>query len=154
MKQLPLRPNVCMLVFNREKKLFLGERHGEPGVWQFPQGGVEPELSPEENVIKELNEELGAGPDKFKVVKKLACTHEYEWKEPPEYARRRWRGQSQTFWLVEFVGQDSDIDLKRFEPELMSWRWCTPAEVRCLAEPKRLPGYLKALKEFEEFQGL
>lgn len=147
---LPLRPNVCMLVHNASFQLFLGERLGEPGVWQFPQGGAVKRLSLEENVIKELNEELGADKELFKIVTKLEATHAYRWEQPPKYAIGKWSGQSQTFWVVKFLGEDCDIELDRYDPELSDWRWCTPDEVRSLADPKRLPGYLKPLEEFEK----
>jgi len=149
--KLPLRPNVCMLVFNGQHKLFLGERYGEQGLWQFPQGGAEAGFSPEENVLRELEEELGAPGRCFRIIRKLKATNEYEFSEPPEYARGKWRGQSQTFWLVQFCGSDEDLNLNRHEPEFMNWRWCSVEEVMEMAEPKRLPGYLNALKEFENY---
>jgi len=140
-----------MLVFNSVHRLFLGERSSEPGVWQFPQGGIDPGASPEETVHRELNEELGAPINCFKIVTKLKAVHEYEFTKIPKYAAGKWRGQTQTFWLVEFVGSDSQLNLTHHSPEFMSWRWCTPEEVRKFAEPKRLPGYEPALKEFEIF---
>ena len=155
-KNLPLRPNVCMLIFNGAGKLFLGERAGTGGRWQFPQGGAEPELTLEENVRKELLEEVGLKSQHIGRIIKLNCTHDYDWDKPPKYARGTWRGQSQTFWLVEFVGKDSEIDLAAGiehgeSQELMDWRWCTVAEVLELAEAKRIDGYRAALAEFEEF---
>lgn len=149
--KLPLRPNVCMLVFNREKRLFLGQRFNQPSVWQFPQGGVESHLSVEENVFKELEEELGVERALLRVVRRLAATNEYEWSEPPAYAVGKWRGQAQTFWLVEFLGIDTDIHLDRHTPEFSFWRWCTAKEVREMAEPRRVPGYENALVEFEGY---
>lgn len=151
MTKLPLRPNVCMLLFNADGKLFLGERNGEPGKWQFPQGGAEPELTLEANVLKELEEELGLAASKIEIVRKLETTREYEFDRTPAYAVGVWRGQSQTFWLVEFKGSDADIDLFRHAPEFMSWRWCDPMEVRTLAEPRRLVGYEPAIREFEQY---
>ncbi len=148
---LPLRPNVCMLVFNKAGKLFLGERHREAGVWQFPQGGVEAQYSLEENVIRELEEELGVKPNQVKIVKKLNATHDYEFGNPPAYAMKKWRGQSQTFWLVEFLGADTDIRVDQQNPEFSNWKWCSVSEIYDLAESKRLPGYANPLKEFEEY---
>lgn len=150
---LPFRPNVCMLVYNQSRRLFLGERNGKPGVWQFPQGGAEEGLSPEENVLRELEEELGAAAPLFKIRTQLKSRHEYEFEVVPEYARGKWRGQSQTFWLVEFLGTDLDIVLDRNEPEFMGWRWCTIEEVKALAEPKRVAGYLNPLKELDAIWG-
>ncbi len=140
-----------MLVMNRERKLFLGERFNEKGKWQFPQGGVEPNLSLEENVIKELNEELGASSAHFQIVKQLKATHQYDFSVVPDYAVGVWRGQTQTFWLVQFIGSDSEINFSLHTPEFNIYRWCSAEEVRKLAEPKRVPGYEAPLKEYEEF---
>ncbi len=137
-----------MLVYNAEKRLFLGERFGSPNIWQFPQGGVEEGATLEENVVRELNEELGLKPAHIGTLRRLSTTHEYEWERPPEYAVGKWRGQSQTFWLVQFVGHDQDIHLTAHEtPEFMAWRWVAPGEVESLAEPRRLGGYRPALQE-------
>ena len=151
MNELPLRPNVCMLVYNRDGKLFLGERMGESGLWQFPQGGLEAGSSLEENVLRELEEELGAPGEAFRLIVKLKAVHCYVFEDPPEYARGKWRGQNQCFYLVEYVGEDCQIDVSRYEPEFMNWRWCTVSEVRSMAEPRRLPGYAAPLGEFEEY---
>ena len=148
---LPFRPNVCMLVFNGEKRIFLGERLGSPGVWQLPQGGVEEGETLEVNVLRELNEELGVAAEHLSIVKMLKATNEYVWDHPPEYARGIFRGQSQSFWLVRFSGSDDDIHLGLHEhPEFANFRWCSPDEVRQLAEPRRQAGYAAALAEFEK----
>ena len=73
MLELPLRPNVCMLLHNQDSDLFLGERYGEAGVWQLPQGGVEAEYSVEENVLRELEEEIGVGRDLLEIEHCLDC---------------------------------------------------------------------------------
>lgn len=152
-KKLPLRPNVCMLVYNRKGQLFLGERYGEPGHWQFPQGGAEPQYTLRENVIRELREELGLKKRFIGKITRLKSTHQYEWRTPPRYAHKKWRGQKQTFWLVEFVGTDSDIDLARHkEQEFGGWRWCSATEVKRRAAPFRRAGYLGPLREFVEFK--
>ncbi|MCB0332036.1 MAG: NUDIX domain-containing protein [Bdellovibrionales bacterium] len=151
MNTLPLRPNVCMLVFNNQMKLFFGEREGSPGVWQFPQGGVGKSPSLEQAVLRELYEELGAEEDSFCIIRQLRATNSYEWEETPGHFEGKWRGQTQTFWLVEYLGEDSDIRLDRFVPEFMNWKWCNTHEVREMAEPVRLTGYMLALREFEDY---
>ena len=139
-----------MLVFNQNKDLFLGERLGEPGHWQFPQGGVEEEYSLEENVIRELKEELGIKRRQIGKVIKLETTHEYEWENAPKHAYGQWRGQSQTFWAAEFIGVDSDIKIDGDSAEFMNWRWCKLKDVLNLAEARRRDGYALALAEFEK----
>ncbi|MFN4896406.1 MAG: NUDIX domain-containing protein [Pseudomonadota bacterium] len=147
-----LRPNVCMLVYNRKGQLFLGERLGQPGHWQFPQGGVEPGEALKANVLRELREEIGISKEQIGAIVKLRARHSYLWKRIPSYAKGRWVGQKQTFWLVEFIGRDGDIDLASAEePEFNRWRWCSVGVVRRLAAAERLPGYEKALEEFLEY---
>lgn len=148
---LPYRPNVCILIYNREQKLFLGERHNNPGIYQFPQGGVEDGGTLEENVVREIEEETGIRPEFVSIIRKLEATHQYDFAEPPTYALGKWRGQSQTFWLVSFTGNDSEINLNGTHPEFMSHIWCSPSEVRTRAEPRRRPGYEAPLQEVEGY---
>ena len=149
---LPLRPNVCMLIFNKKGKLLLAERYGKKGKWQFPQGGAEPDISTRQNVYRELNEELGLKKKHLGRMIKLRAIHEYDWDKVPAYAKGIWRGQAQTFWLIEFTGGDSDINLAAHEEqELQSFQWVAPNKVQELAETKRILGYLAPLKEFKKF---
>jgi len=140
-----------MLVFNRNGQLLLGERNNEAGSWQFPQGGVEDSESLEENVIREVNEELGISKKVLGRLIKLKATHEYDFAKIPDYAKGRWRGQSQTFWLVEFLGVDSDINVATEHPEFINWRWCDPNEISRVADDRRRPGYEKPVSEFISF---
>ncbi len=148
---LPYRPNVCILLFNTEKKLFLGERKGSTGVYQFPQGGVEEGSSLEENVIREIEEETGISPSWVTVIKQLKAKHQYDFSVTPSYAEGKWRGQSQTFWLVSFTGNDSHVNLTRGEPEFSNYLWCAPEEVRNIAEAKRRSGYEAPLEEAKAY---
>lgn len=148
MNELPYRPNVCILLFNSEKKLLLGERNRSPGVWQFPQGGVEFDRSIEDNVIREIEEELGIPQTALEIVGCLKARNRYDFDPVPEYARGIWRGQDQTYWVVRFTGEDSQIDVATPDPEFSAWGWFSESEVRTRAEPKRMSGYEKALAEF------
>jgi putative (di)nucleoside polyphosphate hydrolase len=148
-----LRPNVCMLVYNKKGHLFLGERYGKPGHWQFPQGGVEQGESLKENVLRELKEEIGVSKKVLGSITRLRARNSYRWRKIPDYARGRWVGQTQTFWLVEFTGDDSDIDLDASaDPEFSSWRWCTVTTVKKVAARERIAGYTAALREFVDFK--
>jgi putative (di)nucleoside polyphosphate hydrolase len=143
------RENVCLFIINQDNKLFIGERLKEPGIWQLPQGGVEKEFTLEENAIREASEELGASAALFEVLKKFDATHKYDYSVVPNYAQGKFRGQKQTFWLVQFWGDDKDIKLDRFHPEFLSYRWINSNELLTTVEAKRAPGYTAPLKEFE-----
>lgn len=144
------RPNVCILLYNAERKLLLGERLGEVGHWQFPQGGIEDADAPERAVVREIYEELGVGEHLLGRIEALNVTHMYEWDAVPDYAIGRWIGQVQTFWAVEFLGADTDIVLERHDaPEFQAWQWCSSFAVGQIAAEKRREGYRKALRAFE-----
>lgn len=148
MTELPYRPNVCMLVYNSDYHLWIGERYGA-STWQFPQGGVEPGETEESSVVKELCEELGLEPRHLGQVTRLEATHRYEFlRTPPRWAHR-WKGQEQSFWAVQFLGEDQEIDVRRHSPQEFSrWQWCPPERVLERVEPIRRPGYQKPLQEF------
>ncbi|RME59959.1 MAG: NUDIX domain-containing protein [Candidatus Dadabacteria bacterium] len=144
---LPLRKNVCMIVVNQAGLIFLGKRAGTTSVWQLPQGGVEEGSTEEESVYRELTEELGAKRECFSVERRLSAEHSYLFREIPKYAKGKFSGQKQSFWLVAFLGTDNDINLSQSSGELEDFKWCTLKEIWQLAEPVRIVGYRKALKE-------
>jgi putative (di)nucleoside polyphosphate hydrolase len=111
MSHLPLRPNVCLFIQNNDKFLFLGERVETPGHWQLPQGGVKQQQTVQEAAIEEAFEELGARRDLFKIVGMLEYTHSYEWERIPPQYQKVYRGQHQNFMVLQFLGQDTDIQV-------------------------------------------
>ena len=145
------RPNVCILLLNQEGKLFVGERLHEPEHWQFPQGGVDEGSSLEETVLREVHEELGIPATSLRIIRQLQATHSYEWSSIRTYEGQEYRGQSQTFWLVEFLGEDEQIDLQAYEPEFQRWQWVNPEEVLAIADPIRRPGYEEPVREIIEY---
>lgn len=145
-----LRPNVCILVVNSRGELFLGERSDEPGHWQFPQGGLEPTATLEENAFRELQEETGITRGACEPLGALSCVHEYRW-SPEKRRGSPWVGQSQRFFVILFRGSDAEIILDGDEHvEFRAWRWCPPREVPAQVAPVRYGGYVKALQELAE----
>ncbi len=63
------RPNVGIIIFNEKGQLLWAKRLGQDA-WQFPQGGVQLNESPEEALLRELNEEVGLDPEDVEV-----CIH-------------------------------------------------------------------------------
>ena len=147
---LPYRPNVCMLVYNRNNEILICERARTPDSWQFPQGGVEPDDSLEESVLRELEEELGASRELFAISYQLNTTYKYDWDQIPEFAKGIWRGQSQSFWLVSYLGTDKQIILDRSCGEFRNWKWCARDKLLKLTDKIRFESYKLVLEEIEK----
>lgn len=119
-KKLPYRANVGALIFKGDKYLLVQRTNWSDNFWKLPQGGIDEKEDKETALKRELQEELGT--DTFKIIKKFPFTHKYDWdKETIDLANLRWRGQKQTFFLVEFIGEK----IKLNKEELKNHCWVT-----------------------------
>ncbi len=124
------RPNVGIVLLNSRNEVFWGKRVGQHS-WQFPQGGIAHGESPEQAMYRELHEEVGLLPEHVQIIGRTRDWLRYD--VPEEYLRRQhatrvhraaYRGQKQIWFLLRFVGLDSDIQLRATEhPEFDAWRW-------------------------------
>ena len=119
------RPNVGMILVNSKNQVFWGKRVREHS-WQFPQGGIKHGESPEQAMLRELQEEVGLLPEHIRIVGRTRDWLRYE--VPDHWIRREWRGnykgQKQIWFLLRLTGRDTDICLRANEkPEFDAWRW-------------------------------
>jgi putative (di)nucleoside polyphosphate hydrolase len=119
------RANVGIVLIRDGGEVFLGSRSDGRG-WQFPQGGVQREESPEEALFRELHEEIGLGPEHVEVI---ATTRDWlRYRLPRQYVRHRSRplciGQKQRWFLLRMLGEDASLRFDTTErPEFDDWRW-------------------------------
>ena len=123
-KVLPLRIGVGAIVLNNQNKVFVGKRKDNPiNKWQMPQGGVDKNESFLAAMKRELNEETSI--KNIQIIKELDEWFEYElpknllgiiWKG-------KFRGQKQKWFIVKFIGKESEINLKTKHPEFIEWKW-------------------------------
>lgn len=130
-------------------RLFIGERIGPiASAWQMPQGGIDPGESPEEAAWRELGEEVGTNRAELRTAS--AGWHAYDL--PREVMPARWggrfRGQTQRWFLFDFLGEDDDIRLDRHHQEFSRWRWATAEEAMGLIVDFKRPVYRAVLAEF------
>lgn len=145
------RPNVGIILCNEVGKLFWARRVGEDA-WQFPQGGIQPDETPEQAVYRELAEEVGLLPDDVTVLGRTADWLRY--RIPKRFlrfhARRasRYVGQKQIWFLLKLVNHNADVCLTNCDkPEFDSWCWINYEEtVNQVVSFKRVV-YRKALQE-------
>ena len=62
------RPNVGIIVTNQSGQVLWGKRVKGRDSWQFPQGGINADESPEEAMFRELQEEIGLLPEHVTVL--------------------------------------------------------------------------------------
>ncbi len=119
------RSNVGIILSNSSGKLFWGRRVGMDA-WQFPQGGINRDESPEMAVFRELEEEVGLNAEHVEV---LGCTQRWLRYRLPKRLVRYWDkpvciGQKQIWYALRLTASDDDVDLGRAEqPEFDDWRW-------------------------------
>ena len=149
---LPYRPNVGAVLFNRHGQVFVGRRASARESWQLPQGGIDPGEDPAAAVLRELEEEIG--------TRRASLLAEHDaWLSydlPAELIGVAWggryRGQRQRWFALRFEGQDAEIALDRDpHPEFDAWRWVPLAELPSLAVPFKRPVYEVLATAFARF---
>jgi len=118
------RPNVGIIVTNAKKEVLWARRCGKDG-WQFPQGGMKAEESPEDALYRELYEEVGLTRDQVEVVGRTRGWLHYDLPERYQRANNRgFRGQKQVWFLLRLTCSDSEVNLRACsKPEFDAWRW-------------------------------
>lgn len=146
------RLNVGIIIVNDEGRLFWGRRLGSADAWQFPQGGMQEDETPEESMFRELEEEVGLTASDVEIV---AVTKGWlRYRLPKRYLRRdRYRksrciGQRQKWFLLRLTTGEQSINLELSgHPEFQGWRWVSYwYPIRKVVAFKR-GVYLRALKE-------
>lgn len=123
-KNLPLRKGVGIIVLNNENKIFVAKRIDNPkNFWQMPQGGVDDGENFLKAAYRELEEETSI--KNVELIKELEGTTTYEL---PDHLigiiwKGKYRGQEQKWFLMRYLGKDSDINIKTYKPEFLDWRW-------------------------------
>ena len=122
--QLPMRKGVGIIVLNKNNEVFVGKRKDNPiDKWQMPQGGIDNNETPIDAMKRELAEETSI--KKIQILKEIENWLEYEL--PNNLLGKIWkgkyRGQRQKWFIVKFIGNESEINLKTRNPEFFEWKW-------------------------------
>lgn len=147
------RRGVGMLIINHEKKIFIGQRFDkDESAWQMPQGGIDNNETPEETCIRELAEETGIVSN-YKILDKTKNWYSYDL--PNNLQKKLWRGkykgQVQQWFILNFFGDDAEINIKTKHPEFKNWKWAYKEELMKLIVPFKKELYEKTFTEFDSF---
>lgn len=143
------RANVGIILCNTEGRLLWAKRIRQPS-WQFPQGGIRQDETPQQAMYRELAEEIGLLPEHVEVV---GCTKGWLRYRLPERLVRRHRtptciGQKQVWFLLRMMGAESDVRLDLSDaPEFDHWRWVDYWYPLRAVVPFKRQVYRRALQE-------
>ena len=147
-KELPLRIGVGIALLNHENKVFVGKRIDNPAnSWQMPQGGVDKNEDFLQAAKRELEEETSV--ITVEVIKELNDWLTYDL--PKNLLGKLWkgkyRGQKQKWFIMKFVGENREINIKTKNPEFLDWKWIKPSDLPAVAVDFKINIYQKMAKE-------
>ena len=148
---LPLRSGVGIVLLNKDNKVLVAKRiDNQKNFWQMPQGGVDEGEDYLTAAYRELEEETSI--KNVDLIKELDGLISYElpvnllgviWKG-------KYKGQEQKWFVMRFLGQDSEINIKTKNPEFCEWRWIDLEKITDLVVDFKLHVYENVKKKVKE----
>jgi putative (di)nucleoside polyphosphate hydrolase len=150
------RPCVGIMLLNPQGLVWVGRRfqkQNDDGVghwWQMPQGGIDGNEDPAAAALRELEEETAVR--SAEIIAEAPGWYNYDL--PEHLIGRSWkgkyRGQTQKWFAVRFLGNDSEINLAPpgHKQEFDQWRWVGMNEVIDAIVPFKKPVYEQVITAF------
>jgi len=145
------RRGVGVMLLNQHKQVWVGRRIDNPDeAWQMPQGGIDEGEDPWATAQRELEEETGI--PRHLVERVADCPERLRYDLPeelkPKFWDGKWKGQEQDWFLCEFLGHDSDVNIATAHPEFRAWKWVDPQQLPDIIVPFKRDLYRRLLEEF------
>lgn len=148
------RPNVGVVLFNRDGRVFLGRRVGDFADlgeardayrWQFPQGGIDADENIADAAFRELKEETGVVSARLLALTPGWLIYDF----PNGYRKKKWIGQRQKWAAMLFEANEAEIDLEADDhQEFDDWRWAALEEAAELIVPFKRHVYTELIAAF------
>ena len=150
-QDLPYRSGVGIVVLNKNNKVFVARRIDNPkNFWQMPQGGVDKNEDFLTAAFRELNEETSI--KSVELIKELDGFITYNL---PDHLlgiiwKGKYKGQTQKWFVMRFIGEDSEININTKHPEFLEWKWVELSEITKLVVNFKLDLYQQVQKKVEK----
>ena len=149
--KLPLRKGVGIVLLNNKNKVFVAKRIDNPkNFWQMPQGGVDGGENYYEAALRELKEETNVASVELiqEIDKKLTYIL-------PDHLigiiwRGRFKGQTQKWFVMRFIGNESEININTKNPEFLDWKWIDLKDLTKIAVNFKVDVYTKLKQELSK----
>lgn len=150
------RPCVGVMLLNRDRLVWMGRRFekqnddGEGKWWQMPQGGIDRGEDPARAAIRELAEETSV--TSAEIITESPRWYNYDL--PSHLIGTSWkgkyRGQTQKWFAMQFLGEDSEINLNPpgHKQEFDEWRWIKMEKMLDLIIPFKRAVYVEVIAAF------
>tara|TARA_B100000965_G_scaffold370408_1_gene358494 strand:+ start:214 stop:690 length:477 start_codon:yes stop_codon:yes gene_type:complete len=145
--KLPLRKGVGIVLLNNKNKIFVAKRIDNPkNFWQMPQGGVDVNENNYEAALRELKEETSI--ESVELIQEIDKKLTYIlpdnligiiWKG-------RFKGQIQKWFIMRFLGNETEININTKKPEFLDWKWIDVENLTKIAVDFKL-GVYKSIKQ-------
>ena len=149
--KLPLRKGVGIVLLNNKNKVFVAKRIDNPkNFWQMPQGGVDGGENYYEAALRELKEETNVASVELiqEIDKKLTYIL-------PDHLigiiwKGRFKGQTQKWFVMRFIGNESEININTKNPEFLDWKWIDLEDLTKIAVNFKLNVYQNLKQEISK----
>ena len=150
-KKLPLRSGVGVVLLNNENKIFVAKRIDTPkNFWQMPQGGVDENEDFFTAALRELKEETSIV--SVKLIKEIDDKFTYIL---PDHLigiiwKGKFKGQKQKWFIMRFIGDELEINIKTKHPEFLDWKWIDLEDLTQIAVNFKLKVYQQVKSEIKK----
>ena len=150
-EKLPLRSGVGIVVLNTNNKVFVAKRIDNPkNFWQMPQGGIDNNENYYSAALRELKEETSIV--SVKLIKEIEGSLTYILRDRliGIIWKGKFKGQKQKWFVMRFVGNESEININTKYPEFLDWKWIDINDLTKIAVNFKLRVYKQIKSEIEK----